>query len=117
MATSPKGKDTPAASGGPVGSGDFHSVTRDLHAQGRSDLARTLEAAHQAISSSDAIPADKKQEHIDKLTAIGEAAKAPEPNKTVLKTLTDDLQSALDHVPEVLVAISAINEKLTLLYP
>jgi hypothetical protein len=114
---STSGKDAPASSGSTVQTGDLQNVTNDLHAQGRSDLAQTLTAAHQAIVSTPAIPADMKQEHIDTLTAIGQAATAPEPDKTILTRLTDDLHAALGHVPEVLVTIAAINEKLTILYP
>jgi hypothetical protein len=117
MPKSIKVENVTASGGSVIQIGEFHNVTNNLAAQGRADLAQALDAAQQAITASKDIPADKKQEYTDTLAAIGEAATAPKPNKTILKSLTDGLKSAVRSAPDVLKTVAAVADLVTKLNP
>jgi hypothetical protein len=82
--------------------GKFHDVITNLKGSGRSDVADALLATQEAIMNSNQLSDEQKKEQIEVLNTIGNEISKPQPNKTLLKMLSDGLLSTLKVVPDVL---------------
>jgi len=97
--------------------GKFNDVIANLNIAGHGELAEALKTLKEAVMGSQYLSDEKKQEQVEVINQIGEEAAKPQPNKTLLKMLGDELMSGLKAIPDIAKAIAAVAPFLTKLYP
>jgi|SRR5215469_4014964 len=101
---------------GQVFVGKFNNVIANLNATNQKELAETLKTLQEAVTVSECLNDDEKQDHLDVITEIGEQASSPKPNKAKLKRLSDGLITALRTIPDVAKTVTAMIPVLTQLH-
>jgi len=96
--------------------GKFNNVIANLNATNQKELAETLKTLQEAVTVSECLNDDEKQDHLDVITEIGEQASSPKPNKAKLKRLSDGLITALRTIPDVAKTVTAVIPVLTQLH-
>jgi hypothetical protein len=99
--------DTGDVGQGQVFIGKFHDVVNTVEQKGEGDLAEALKLLKEAIMASTALTDEQKSQHVDVVTHVAEEATKEQPNRTVVKMLTDGLMTALRVVPDVAQAVAA----------
>jgi hypothetical protein len=96
--------------------GNFDQVEANLNANSQTELAEALRSLADAISTSDHLSNDKKQEQLEIITTIGEEANKSDPNKSILKMLGDGVIASLKVIPDIATAAVAAAPLIEKLY-
>ena len=96
--------------------GENNRIMHELNSSGQRDLSQALEMLTKAITASQGLSNKDKEEKIGVINQIGEQAKAPSPNKTIIQLLTNGLLETLKVVPDLVSAVAAATPLLSNLH-
>ncbi len=87
--------------------GNYNKMVNGLDDTGQTELAHALQILITAVLASKDLFEDKKRDLVSIINQIGEEAKKPKPNKTLLKMLIDGLIASLKAVPDMTQSVTA----------